>query len=352
MKIGLLTYHRAENYGAELQAIALRYFLKNLGNEVYFIDYYPDYHQKIYAIPKISKRIALKNPRLYFHKQLDNLFKYLRKQSFHTFQKKHIIPHCISLEESFDVVIYGSDQIWRKQPFVKTYNPIYFGKNDIQTKLHISYAASIDTLPQTEEDMRTFQELITHLDKISVRESSLRNSLLGMGIKAELSIDPVFLLTKEQWNKIIPAKNQKEKYILYYNLQDTFDKQEIEKFATAHHMRLKIITGKAYYTKDHSINTFGGPDKFISAIRNAQFVFTSSFHGLAFSIIFHKPFYVSVRHGISRIESLLYELNLQNHQLPEKANIPQEISPIDFGRIDTILTQKRRDASIYLHFNN
>ena len=50
MKIGILTYHRSHNYGALLQAIATRIVLKKMGHDAYYIDYWPDYHRRMYAM--------------------------------------------------------------------------------------------------------------------------------------------------------------------------------------------------------------------------------------------------------------------------------------------------------------
>ena len=40
MKIGILTFHWAHNYGAVLQAYALQEVLKNRGHDVEFVNYY------------------------------------------------------------------------------------------------------------------------------------------------------------------------------------------------------------------------------------------------------------------------------------------------------------------------
>ena len=38
MKIGILTFHRAHNYGAVLQTYGLQEYIKQLGHDVYIID--------------------------------------------------------------------------------------------------------------------------------------------------------------------------------------------------------------------------------------------------------------------------------------------------------------------------
>ena len=55
MKIGILTYHRAENYGALLQAYGLKIYLSSLGHDVSFVDYWPEYHQKYHKILRMDK---------------------------------------------------------------------------------------------------------------------------------------------------------------------------------------------------------------------------------------------------------------------------------------------------------
>ena len=61
MKIGILTFHCAHNYGAVLQCYALQEYITSLGHKVEIIDYQPKYLLKPYSIYKFNK-IICKNP--------------------------------------------------------------------------------------------------------------------------------------------------------------------------------------------------------------------------------------------------------------------------------------------------
>lgn len=148
MKIGLLTYHRVYNYGATLQAVALRIFLENRGHHVSYVDYYPEYHKKMYRAFNLSgfwkKNMYEKMYCLYdncrqFHSRKE------RMKVYDTFLSRYILPFCSDdADEHYDVMIYGSDQIWRKQPGLNfQYNPVYFGNNDFFCDRRVSYAASM-----------------------------------------------------------------------------------------------------------------------------------------------------------------------------------------------------------------
>ena len=120
MKIGILTYHRSHNYGALLQAIALRKVLSDMGNEVFFIDYWPNYHRHMYALFSVKwliNRPGRKSKLLYIKDCLLHCsVRKQRKQNFDLFISHFILPYISSCDDSYDVIVHGSDQIWRKQP--------------------------------------------------------------------------------------------------------------------------------------------------------------------------------------------------------------------------------------------
>lgn len=152
MKIGIVTYHRTLNYGAVMQSLATRFALEEMGHEVYYVDYWPDYHRRLYECFSFRRfvRCIFKFHAVSYLKM--SVWKKRRHDNFDVFFKRYIYPYCRPIDENYDVVIYGSDQIWRKQIALRTYNPFYFGKNDINTKHHVSYAASMGILPDNGTD--------------------------------------------------------------------------------------------------------------------------------------------------------------------------------------------------------
>lgn len=338
MKIGILTYHRSHNYGAVLQAIALRYELTRLGHEVYYIDYWPKYHQRMYAYFSFYSLT---------HRRIRGAFSYIRQfvkyhkqkkakiEKFESFINDFIVPYCKSIDDTYDIIVHGSDQIWRKQEG-KRYNPIYFGVHDnIHCKYNVSYAASMGKISSDVNDVQLIKGYLTHLDRISVREADLLDFVKELGFKdATLCVDPTFLLSKADWDRLIPIQSFcNKKYLLYYKLLDeSFNDNDVYTFAKEHGWDVKILYGYATINKEdeNSICT-AGPIEFINLIRNAEFVITSSFHGLAFSLIYQKPFYAAFSIGGSRAMSILMQLGLEEYLLNPMSQIPSNDKQIDYS---------------------
>lgn len=181
MKIGILTYHRSHNYGALLQAIALRHVLTGLGHDAYFIDYWPEYHADMY---KLFSSIEFHSYSLFgkikyiVKTAILSRNKIKRIKSFNRFIDRFITPHSLPTTESFDIIIYGSDQIWRKQPRIGYhFNPVYFGDNQFEAKKHITYAASMGNIKDlSPADEETIQKWLRHFSFISVRETDLQKN--------------------------------------------------------------------------------------------------------------------------------------------------------------------------------
>ena len=355
MKIGIVTYHRTLNYGAVMQSLATRFILQEMGHEVYYVDYWPDYHRESYALfpmKKFMKYDILQKGKylLMFVK----LFKSKKRRifNFEKFFQSQIYPYCRPVDSSFDIVVYGSDQIWRKQKSLGTYNPFYFGDNLIKTNHHISYAASMGILPDNEADKVKLKKLVSHIEKISVREEELQLLLLSLGFEdVSLSLDPTLLLSSKEWDKYLPTEKYiGEKYALMYILSsDAFDIKEVKKFTDSKGLKLIILRGNAT-TKETSTNiTSAGPYEFIRLMKNAEYVFCVSFHGLAFSIIYEKQFYTSFTSNAGRAVSLLKQLGIERRMLAPKSPIPQNEMLIDYNIVRNKLEALSKESLEFLN---
>lgn len=357
MKIGILTYHRSHNYGALLQAIATRIFLEQMGHEVYYVDYWPKYHRRMYALINWRNIFSWHINRAYTYitqilmKTFQN--RKLRINNMENFIAKYIQPHCLSCQEEFDVVVYGSDQIWRKQPGLLTYNPMYFGANKIRCKKHISFSASMGLLPQNPKENEIVRTLVSHLNKISVREMDLENYLSRLGFTdVSVTLDPTLLLSHKQWDKILDIEKKDsvdDNYILYYNLMpNSFDIEEVRNFAKSRHCTLRVLYGVPIQQETYEEISTVAPDDFVALIRNAQFVFTSSFHGLVFSIIYNKPFWASFSKNEGRAKSILEQLGISERLLPPMSKMPRACHPIDYLTVMERLNQLQQESVAYL----
>lgn len=334
MKIGILTYHRSHNYGALLQAVATRIVLQKMGHDVSYVDYFPPYHKKMYSffIWENFRGLNFKGKFLYILCRIKEYpFRKKRFDNFVSFINKEIEPYCKPLSEQYDIVVYGSDQIWRIQDELGDFNPIYFGAGELCATKHISYAASMGVMELSDKQKWRLKDLVGHLDSISVREKSLKSLLESMGVKNVCqTLDPTLLLTAEEWERIIPSNLITEKgYVLLYDLiKGSFDVGAVKKFASERNLKVIELVGIANRRNSKVLRTTDGPYQFLNLVRNADFVFTSSFHGLVFSLIFNKQFFAAYKKNKSRAESLLTLLGLKDHliesglsQLPYYNNI-------------------------------
>ena len=356
MKIGIVTYHRTNNYGAVMQALATRFVLEEMGHEAYYVDYWPDYHKEKYELfpkKKFDKFDILQKAIFLLQLCLHYRSKKNRIENFEKFFQTYIYPYCRPIDDTYDIVVYGSDQIWRKHKELGDYNPVYFGENNIKTQRHISYAASMGILPDNDADKAKVKELVSHLEKMSVREEDLQQLLLSLGYtNVTLSLDPTLLLNSEQWDKHLPTEPYKgDKYALIYILGgNAFDLKEVKKFTDSKGLKLIILRGYANTKETETNITSAGPIEFIRLIKNAEYVFSASFHGLAFSIIYGKQFFTSFKANSGRAESLLNQLGIKGRLLPPKSPIPQDETPIDYNGVRKKLEEYRKEAFNFLTF--
>ena len=359
MRIGILTYHRSYNYGALLQAYALKVCLSSFGHDVVFVDYWPEYHKEVYLIwswrkfnnnnikGKIKMLLGLLQIKAW--RQMQTVF--------HAFIGEYINP-LGSIDEEYDLVIYGSDQIWRKQnhPSYKGFNDVYFGSSIIKTKKKITFSASMGRINLNEEDKLFLEKQLMNFDALSVRESDLLQVIKPLTtLDVFHTLDPIFLLNKDQWGQFasLPSPTLGE-YILLYNLHSD---PLVKKIALelSEKCNLSIISLKGameFKVKENKISATG-PKEFLGLIKNAKYIVTSSFHGVAFSILFEKQFYVSMRRNTSRVSSLLSLFGLDERYVKDKTYDLKKIGVIDYENLSQSYNAARNESMSYLikHIN-
>ena len=350
MKIGILTYHRSHNYGALLQAVALRTVLQGMGHEVCYVDYRPEYHKKMYAPFSWSdfSSYGLRTKAFYL---LEYPQRKRRYANFIPFIDKEIVPYCHDIDEEYDVIIYGSDQIWRKQNAIGGFNPVYFGDNHFKAKKHVSYAASMGIMKLTDSDKQTLKSLVGHLDAVSVREEGLKELLTSIGVEeVNLSLDPTLLLSSDEWDKALPGEKAKGNgYVFVYELlNDSFNNDAVKRFAKKRGLDVIKIEGISVKPSLLPRRITDSPYSFLNLIRNAEFVFTSSYHGLVFSLLYGKQFYTAFPENADRARNLLSEAGLSDYMIPVGCSQIPELPSIDFQTVYSRLEPIRKKSIDYI----
>lgn len=363
MKIGILTFHCAHNYGAVLQAYALQEKIKSLGHDVEIIDYTPLNLISPYKIFSwnffFTKGIKGKI------KYILSIFlnfknKFIRKNKFDTFISTYLklskinYNHYNKLKKvnDYEIIVVGSDQIWNNS-ITKNIDKAFFGiiENRDNLKKVISYAASMKNDNITEYNKLVYIDYLNNIDTISVRENDIK-VLLSKLLKRpiELTIDPTLLLESAIWDKLAVSNSKKmEKYVLVY--QVGFNKNTI---LIAQHIAkqigatvLEIESSISVIHRKHKIQT-ASPQEFLGYIKNASCIITTSFHATVFSIIFKKPFYTIALNSSSdnRSFSLLHSLNLE-HRMINFLEKPK-FEEIDYSNINDLLKEIRINSENFL----
>lgn len=339
LKIGILTFHWATNYGAVLQCYALQQALTQLGHDVEAIDYYPKRYKKNLFYPFKTKRIT----------HIKRRFSEVRKEKeIAIFRTKNLkcSKYFSSNKElknfklDYDCVICGSDQIWnesftRHAEHKRTYT--YFLNFVPDNIIKASYAASFGTTKYPEDLMSELKSLLARFDFISVREKTGLDILKGAGIcNAQMVPDPTLLLDKKDYEKFI-EKTKKGKNAFVYMLHDRMaDADELINYAKNDNYEINVC-------QEIGIN------EWLSRIYNSDVVITNSFHGIAFSIILEKQFVAFMIEGSGmndRIHTLLDKLNLTSRIYTGDANILYQ--PIEWRTVKSSLDNYRKDGYGYL----
>lgn len=337
MKINTITCHHVYNYGASLQAYALQQYLLSLGCESEIINYVPWYHNRytFWNVNRMSSNYKLINNSLLLKfiwclkYNLPYIIKeHKRKKAFDSFDEKFLIINKKKYRDiaelrtdppAADVYMAGSDQIWNTNVTNGLEKAYFLDFGDSTTK-KVSYAASFggDMLPKSEEDH--IKELLGAFSIISIREKSGKALLNKIGITdVNLVLDPVFLLSRSQWEDVAQLArnlNHPEKYILLYNFKIN---AAVNNFVTnlKQFLKIPIVCIHCYDEityADYTIKS-AGPLEFLDLIKNAEVVVSDSFHATVFSIIFKKEFYtfsLSGHSNISRMTDLLDCLEIKN----------------------------------------
>lgn len=320
MKIGVLTFPRSQNYGALLQAYGVQRFVEKCGYDVSMIDYWPAYHEEMYKPFSWQKfkALGIKAKFKYIYTFLFTYFRLkVRRENTRRFYEQYL--H-LNKSMSYDVAIYGSDQIWRKQhqPTYEYFNPIFFGDKQITAPHKIAYAASMGKYEvDSEGDKEFVRNGLKNFEAISIREIDLRDNLQKeFGVQYPLVCDPVFLLTKKDWEDMTDARYlPKGKYILYYRLQN-IKATDLMVEDLAQQTGYPVIEMRGYIPPFHYGKRYrltAGVQEFITLIKGAEYVVTSAYHGIAMSIIYEKQFFfTSQKHQANRVESLFETLGLKN----------------------------------------
>lgn len=355
MKIGVITFHRAINFGAVLQTYALNKYFYNLKMDSEVIDYHCEYIEDFYNPVKLKEKKT-------FYKHCKELiyspFLYYKRFKFRRFVSRNVRlsenavkkSQLVEITNKYDYFITGSDQVWN---FKWTeFDKAYFLDFVVDTKKKNSFAASFGFSEIPLEYKQEYKELLSSFNQMSVREKEgqlIVKELLEKEI--DLLPDPTCLLTVEEWKEV--AKNpKKDNYILLYSLENSKSILEFtENLAKKTGCEIIYINDGFKKKINATYARFLSPQQFVGLFLNAKYIVTNSFHGTMYSIIFNKNFFVELQHSStapnSRLTNVLEFYNLMDRLIIEGKN--HKINEtIDYSSINKKLARERVKAEQYL----
>ncbi len=357
MKIGILTVPFNNNYGGFLQAFALKRILENMGHEVVIINRrrnkddnfkvkIMNFLIKIHVRKDIIKEISK------YTEQFKREYLYPMTEEYYTSEE---LKKC--LEYKFDVVIVGSDQVWRYKSAGDSIDDFFCNFLEGTGIAHFSYAASMGTagMEYPNDKIEICSKLLKNFKAISVREQSTVDILKTyFGVReAQVVLDPTLLLDKQVYVDLFKGKYEKPQkpYVFKYVLDDNDGlRRNIANFATKHH--LDIVNLRAQTGNIREIKVIEPVEKWLSALYYADYVVTDSFHGMVFSLIYNKQFvvYGNVRTGMSRIEHLLGLLEIKDRLVSSQGNANDIFdSQIDWSAINNRIEERRNESLSFLN---
>ena len=379
-KAGIVTlYHANYNFGGLLQAYALPRVLKQYFEvEAEQIDYIPTQKKVEIIQQKNDKKGLLRslygkvyNLGIVFFDILNKKNLHQRKQAFDNFMNE--IPHSAIVYDydsiynslgQYKLFICGGDQIWNDCKIDQNIK-IYTLQFVPQGMKKIAYAPSMAILEATSNFKEIMSNGLNQLDSISVREKESISILrLLTNKKIDVVVDPVLLMTKNEWKGVARVPKKTDRYILCYLLGDSIGcRRAVKKFAqkihlsilTFPHIFLNVVRKCDLFFGDIHDYT-SGPHEFVGLIKNAELVITDSFHACVFSMIFETPFVVFERNKAgkkgnmnSRIYDFLEEYHLEDQLVTEKELMDMnEIPKIDFTYAHKHWNKRRRESLEYL----
>ena len=374
MNIGIVTLPLHINFGGYLQNYALQIVLKKLGHDPITLNQRPrnksfsEYLNTIYK-PNIKtfllSLIGKRGNRLYEHKQSKKLRSILWERSLFFFDKYIVHTEALNPNKDFknicsryqlDVLIVGSDQVWRPR-YVENISTNYLAFEKNTNIIKMSYAASFGTDHWEYDDNNTIlcKKYINDFSLVTVREkSAVEICSKYFGVESFQVLDPTLLLDKEDYIKIIEEENEpySKGDLFCYILDNSQYKQNLVNNVASDlgltPFYVNIGESTNHYSRSYilsNLDRFKNPSvtKWLRGFYDAKMVIADSFHAVAFSIIFNKPFWVigNKNRGLSRFSSILEMFHLENRLVDDDvmdASIRWD-EPIDWVEVNRIRSE-------------
>lgn len=350
MKAGILTIHAAHNYGAMLQAYALKKAVDKLGHKAHIIDFCPKSlckrNRKVNwtsSLRQWAKNFVFMLHGMEWKRRYDR-YEQFKNQLFGLTER---YESALALEQTppdFDVYVTGSDQVWNAERGI---NPVWL-LDFVKSGHKVAYAPSFGTGSIDPRYWDVFRKYLPLYDALSCRESRGVEMIREMtGLNAEHVLDPTLLLSAEEWGQVSVPPTVKRPYLLVYCMEESPEFMKlVPKVADRTGLPVVVISGSALnqFKCASRVIRDAGPAEFLGLFQHAAMICTNSFHGTAFAINFRRNFF-SIPHTTrnSRLSSLLKLTGLERRQLTRADELDRwsdQDFHLDYEPVEAVLQQQ------------
>ena len=358
MKVGILTFPNSVSYGACLQMIALQNTLRRLGHEAEIINYHNSYMKAEKHTEKGRhplKRALQRRVRLLLHRRLYSRFRRFEQQHVTLYPTRAFADkeRLSSLGERYDAVICGSDQVW--SPYITNSDMSYFLDFCGEHTKRVAYAPSFGVVTFPDGFEAQIAPELQQFHALSIREQAGRDIVERLtGRPTAVVTDPTWLVDAADWAAMAePHPAATGDYVLYFVVNQSKELLErCKTFAKEHSLKVVMVGGNplaAAKNKDPMLSYALdiGPQQWLYLIQHARYVFTNSFHGTAFSVLFERELYVQVpAHNGSRLRQVLESLGMEDHEV--LTGQPLTENTIDYAHAQSVFNQLKEASLTYL----
>lgn len=359
MKVGILTFPNSVSYGACLQMIALQNTVRRMGHEVEILNYYNPYMKAEKHTDKGRnpfKRAVQRRVRLLLHRRL--------YRNFHRFEQQHVTYYPIraltdkmrlpEIAQRYDAVICGSDQVW--SPYITDTDISYFLDFCGDTTKRVAYAPSFGVVKFPDGFEEQIAPELQKFHALSAREwpgKELVERLTGRD--TALVVDPTWLVDAADWAVMEqPHPAATGDYVLYFVVNQSKELlQQCKAFAKQHGLKVVMVGGNPFAAAKNKDPNLAyaldvGPEQWLYLVHHAQYVFTNSFHGTAFSVLFERNLYVQVpSHNGSRLRQVLENFGMEDREVHEGEAVTESV--VDYEQARRVMAQLKEQSLTYLN---
>lgn len=351
-KIGILTFHFSDNYGAVIQSYALRTVINRMSDcQAEVINFIPRRKRGCYGNHDIQKKYISK---------LESFLEFNKNENMITQKEFYKIEELN--QEEYDCFVVGSDQVWNTS--FLSFNTAYLLDFVKYGQKKISYAASVGLDVNSKHLKREiFEKYIPDFDYLSVREKTHEKFIDSFTDKnVQVVLDPTLLLAPNDYDSLIKDVEEfrdvevEGDYIFFYYLKHDATTPLACSFVNMLSIKYNLKVVHFYvdmpehvFKNESKSFYFEGPKDFVWYIKHAKIVVTNSFHGTIFSLLYHKPFYTYVVKSMeSRVLDLLGSLGLSERLIRGYKPLKEVSFDIDYESVDERLNDERMKSIKFL----